>query len=336
MLRSAAPLAALAAFTAPLCAQSSSVNLALDLHDLGCQGPGGAIVNGIVVGADVTLNYDGSTGLLQIVVENTTPIVAGEATAVITRMFCNLPPGAVTSAALISQSGAGGATPQFALTFDPDTSAHPNPNSAGCLGRHSLALEVQGVSGGIANAQATSIAAPQPVLGPVTFEVQLAGPGAAGISAEAIAASYSRSGPTQTNVAMHFQAAGANGAYSGWVGDLDSCRTGIYTVGDTAVGQTFDLCVTGSDGCHVCLWVSGTPGPFVLGNRTLPIGLPLLAVLNLGFLGVGPTGASTCVPVAVPNNPGLAGFSLYMTNVSYHLFQPNGLSFSPAFTLTVK
>ena len=91
------------------------------------------------------------------------------------------------------------------------------------------------------------------MLGPVTFEVQFAGPGAAGISAGTIAANCSHSGPTQTNVAMHFQAAGANGAYSGWVGDLDYCRTRMETVGVTAVGQTSDLCLTGSDGCHVCL-----------------------------------------------------------------------------------
>jgi len=273
---------------------------------------------------------------MQVVVDNTTTPVAGEATATITRVFLNLPPNAINAASLTSQAGSGGATPAFWMAFDADTNTAPNTNAIACLGDFNIYLDAgNGSHGAIANAAALVISTPNAVLGPVTFDIQLAGPGVAGITADAILASFSLGGSHPTNVGLKFQGGGVGGQESGFVGSGDKCRMGIYTVGNTSIGQSFDICVTGDYGCHVCLWASTVPGPVLVQGIVIPIGLPLLGVWDLGNIGLGGIGNSSCLPVNVPNNPLLSGYTLYLTNITYDALNVTGYQFSEAYELTI-
>ncbi len=329
-------IASLLAASAPLLAQSSSALATIDATDVGCQSSNGLITGGVAVGATFDVTYDQGTGVLNVTVDNTTPVVAGESTAVITDVMFNLPPGAITSATLLSQAGSGGASPGYSLSFDADTSASPNANSLSCVGDFNVFLDNgSGNAGGIANAAATNLSTSNPVTGPVTFSIQLAGPGAGGITAEAVLASFSTNANVQTNVGMKFQGGGVGGAESGVVGSREECRTAVYATGNTAPGGQFDLCVTGGTGCHACLWLSLVAGPTIVGPYTIPVGLPLAAAFSLGNLGLGGTGNATCVSFVLPNNPALSGLTIYATNLTYYAPNPTGIDFSPAFELVV-
>lgn len=321
---------------APLAAQNSSAQTTINRFGLGCQGNLGYLTNNVEIRATATAQYNSATGELQLLINNTTPIVAGEATATISEIHFNLPAGAVTGATLTNQVGSGGATPAFTLSFDADTASAPSSNSAGCLGDYNVTLATgPGSQGGIANPNATNISTPNPVTGPVTFTMQLTGPGTSGIDAEAIIATISQGGPTSTNVTMKFQGGGVGGQESGYVGSCDECRTALYTVGQTSVGSSFDLCVTGGYGCHACVWVSGSAGPSVVGGITIPIGLPIAAAYTLGNFGLGGTGNSVCVPVSVPNNTQLVGFEFHAVNITYNALNLQGYQFSDPFTVTI-
>lgn len=322
---------------APLAAQNSSSQTVINLYGLGCQGNQGYITGGVEIRATATAYYNSATGVLQMLITNDTPVVAGESTATISEIYFNFPAGAVTGATLTGQQGSGGATPGFSLSFDADTGSAPNPNSAGCLGDYNVALTLPtGASGAIANPNASNISTPNPVTGPVTFTMQLTGPGTSGMDAEAIIATISQGGTTSTNVSMKFQGGGVGGQESGYVGTCDECRTSIYTVGSTSVGATFDLCVTGGYGCHACVWVSGTPGPTNVGGITVPVGLPIAAAWDLGNFGLGNVGNSVCIPVNVPNNTQLSGFQFYVANITYNALNLNGYQFSAPFTVTIQ
>ena len=174
------------------------------------------------------------------------------------------------------------------------------------------------------------------MIGPVVFELQLVGPGTGGIDADSILASFSRNAPAhEANAAVKFQAAGVGGEESGFVGSSDLCRTAVYIVGEPRIGETIDLCVTGGTGCHVCIWVSEIPGPFATPFGVIPVGLPILLNLGLGNLGLAGIGNPACIPVSIPNEPGLISYTLYLTNLTYFAPMPTGLSFSPAYTLTI-
>ena len=326
----------LLAASAPLLAQSSSASATIDATDVGCQSSNGLITGGVAVGATFDVTYDQGTGVLDVTVGNTTPVVAGESTAVITDVLFNLPPGAITSATLLSQTGSGGASPGYSLSFDADTSASPNTNSLSCLGDFNIFLDNgAGNTGGIANAAATTLSSSNPVTGPVTFSIQLAGPGAGGITAEAVLASFSTNANVQTNVGMKFQGGGFGGQESGVVGARENCRTAVYTTGNTAPGGQFDLCVTSGTGCHASLWLSLVHGPAVVRPYTIAIGLPLAAALDLGNLGLGGAGSGLCISFTLPNNPALSGLTIYATNLTYNALNPTGINFSPAFELVV-
>ncbi len=322
--------------TGTLCAQTSTASTTIDANGVGCQSPNGLITGGVAVGATFDVSYDASTGVLDVTVDNTTPIVAGEATATITRIHFNLPPGAITGATLLGQTGSGGATPAFSMSFDADTSAAPNPNGLGCLGDSSIALDNgNGSQGAIANAAAPNISTPNPVMGPVTFSIQLSGPGAGGIDAEAILASYATNANVDTNVGMKFQGGGIGGQESGFVGPDDLCRTALYTAGSTTPGGSFDLCVTGGYGCHACVWVSPTAGPTTVGGVTVPIGLPIAAAYDLGNFGLGGAGNVFCISYSVPNNPGLSGFTFYAVNITYNALNLTSYSFSSPIEIVI-
>lgn len=329
-------LASLLAATGTLTAQTSTASTVINQDGVGCQFGNGWITGTVTVGADIDVSYDAATGLLDVTVENTTPIVAGQANATITEIHFNLPPGAITGATLVNQIGTGGATPNFTLSFDADTATAPNPNGVGCLGDFNISLDNGiGSQGAIANAAAPNINTPNPVLGPVTFTIQLTGPGASGVNAEAVLATISQGANLPTNVGMKFQGGGIGGQESGFVGACDFCRTAMYTTGDRSPGGQFDICVTGGFGCHACVWVSATAGPTTVGNITVPIGLPIAAAFTLGNFGLGGAGTSFCVPVSVPNNPQLSGFTFYAVNVTYNALNVVDYSFSQPIEIVI-
>lgn len=330
-----APLALLLCVTA-VTAQNTTASTTVDASGIGCQATPGLLTGDVAVEATATVDYNSATGELQLTVANDTPNVAGEDNAVITEIYLNLPAGTVTGATLTSQSGSGGATPNFSLSFDADTAAGPQPNSTACLGNFNIGLDAgNGSMGAIANPQANSISTPNPVTGPVTFTIQLTGPGTAGITAEAILSTISQGGSQPTTFGLKFQGAGVGGQESGFVGSHDECRTAVYVNGPTVPGSSFELCVTGGFGCHACLWVSATPGPSVAGGVTIPIGLPIAGAYDLGNFGLGGVGNSTCVTFDVPNSPLMSGFEFYAVNITYNALNLQGYQFSEPFTVTI-
>lgn len=318
-----------------LTGQTTTAGTTVNIGGLGCQGGGGVLTNGVVIGSFASYSYDAGTGVLSLTVQNTTPVVPGESNATIAEIWLNVPPGAVTGAVLNNQVGNGGAAPAFTLAFDDDTSNATNSLAAGCFGNFNLRLTAPAGSG-IANPAAPSVATPNPVLGPVTFTIQLSGPGTAFVDAEAFLAASSQGGPEHTNLALRYEDGGANSQDSGIVGSCDLCRTSVYLNGAPAIGQTFDICVTGGYGCHACVWVSETPGPTVVNGITIPVGLPVIAAWDLGNFGLNGFGNVGCLTINVPNNPQLQGFQFYLTNVTYNALNLQDYSFSLPRTVTVQ
>lgn len=326
-------LSLVASFSSVAVAQTTAGTL-INQQGLSCQGSSGVLTGGVAVNSFAQATYTRSTGVLVLSIDNQNPIVAGQANPVIRQIFLNFPAGTITGATLVSQTGSGGSAPNFTLGFDADIGTAPNPLAAGCFG--SFNLRLQTASGGIANANAPLISIPNTTRGPVTFTIQLSGPGAAGITAESFMSPASRGGSLATTVAMQFEGGGVGGQQNGFVGSCDLCRTSIFTIGNPAPGQTFQLGVTGGFACHACLWVSGTPGPVTVpGGIVIPIGAPLAASLDLGNFLQGGAGNSFTVPVVVPNNPLLSGFQFYTANITYYALNVQGFSFSPAFTVTI-
>lgn len=302
----------------------------------GCQTGGPVLEGGTPAGAEVAFDYDATTAMLHVTVTNTSPVTAGVPNPLITRIWFNVPGGAVTGASLMGQSGSGGAAPAFALTFDADAATAPNPNHANCFGYFNFQLARENVQGGIANANAGTIGGPAgaAVIGPVEFHLQLQGPGVGGLTSDAFAAATSRGG-AQRNVAVacKFQAGGPGAEESGTLGSNDECRTAVFVRGTPNIGEHIQICVHGSNGCHVCLWVSVFAGPVTVNNVTIPIGIPILASFDLGNF----TGGTTelCLHVQIPNAPQLVGQPFYFSNLTYPLGQPELFSFSPAFQITI-
>jgi hypothetical protein len=315
-------------------AQTTTAGTLVNQQGLSCQGSSGVLTGGVAVNSFAQATYNRATGVLVLSIENQNPIVAGQANPVIRQIFLNFPAGTITGATLVSQTGTGGTAPNFTLGFDADLGTAPNPLAAGCFGSFNLRLET--TSGGIANANAPLISVPNTTQGPVAFTLQLTGPGSAGITAESFMSPASRGGSLSTTVAMQFQGGGVGGQQSGFVGSCDLCRTSIFTIGNPAPGQTFQLGVTGGFACHACVWVSGTPGPVTVpGGIVIPIGAPLAASLDLGNFLLNGSGNAFTVPVVVPNNPLLSGFQFYVANITYYALNVQGFSFSLPYTVTI-
>lgn len=321
----------------PVTAQISEASRSVGgLGAWGCQNDRNppTLSDGTLATGTYDIAYDSSTGRLTLVVTNTSPVTPRVQNPLITDVYLNLPAGAITRARLVGQTAAGGAPPAFGLTHDADLHVRPDLNKANCFGLFSLHLAAgRGIHGGVANAAADRIGAPRGswVVGPVRFEIQLEGPGVSGITAGAIARGFSQRAPYQSvNVALKFQAGQSGG--SGVIANGPKCETAIYVVGEPRIGSTIDFCVSGGTGCHVCVWVSATPGPSEYDGRVVPIGLPLLASADLGPIVYANV---MCFDFTIPDEPGLVGTSLYFTNVTHPPGQPDQISFAERFTLTI-
>ncbi|MBK8977448.1 MAG: hypothetical protein IPM29_16170 [Planctomycetes bacterium] len=328
-------LAALQLAPAPA-AQVTTASLRIGGIDaVGCQGADDppTLTGGVPASAELDLAYDQAALRLTLTVTNTSAVLPGQATPLLTRLFLNLPPGAITGATLAGQTAAGGATPDFALAL--------GARRAGCMG--SFELELHPRSGGlhgIANAAATwnGGGAGSAVVGPVVFAIDLSGPGAANVNARALAYGFSENGPlAPLNAGAKFQAGGASADESGWIGSdtrPDDCATSMWVLGDPRVGGQITFCRNGLRGCHDCLWISLLPGPTQIAEYLVPIGFPLVAVIDSDVF----TGLPRCVTYDIPNDPALSGLRLYFVIVTFEQNPLDGItafSFGDVFTLRI-
>ncbi|MGE0142621.1 MAG: hypothetical protein AB7T19_04965 [Planctomycetota bacterium] len=325
--------------TAALSAQTSAVVHVGATGDVGCQASidGRPLLTGsVAASAEFAFEYDATTGRLRLIITNTSPIVAGEATPLLTRAWFNLPDVAVTGASIVGQSAAGGAAPAWVLDHD------SNARSANCLGDFDVEIGVDGntVRNGLANAAATNVGGPAgaAVVGPLELQIQLTGPGIHTLNASAIAFGYSQSAAAaSTNVAAKFQAAGIGAEESGVLGNATNCACGAWANGPARLGQPVTICQEGEAGCHDCVWVSLEAGPTPFGapfNLIAPIGLPILAVFDFDF----PSNNRICFELDVPNDANLVGLTLYFATLTHPaiLTGPQDLSFCGPMSLTIQ
>lgn len=292
----------------------------------------GALTNGQPGSANVDFTYDRSTHLLTVVVENTSPVVPGLKNPLITRVFFNLPHRAVSSATLVSQTAASG-TMNWDFDYDVDLT-NGSSLSAACMGDFGVRLKTpNGINTAIANAAAADFATSNHVVGPVTFVIEIAGPGADNLTAGAFSSSLS-SANDQANVVMHFQGGGTDGGVSGWIANDEGCSAGTWYVGAPRIDSTIEFVQTSSDGCYGCIIASLDPGPTVAFGLTVPIGLPYVIVTSALFPFGSPTNTQV-TPVYIPNNPFLVGFTFYGCVVTVDIATQTMFSVSDQFVLTV-
>lgn len=306
---------ALSGLTSAVLAQSPTTDVASlgVLGSKGCQNSDNppTLSDGTLATADVAFTYDRNAKQLTVVVTNTSPVTAGVQNPLITDVFFNLPAGALTSLSLVSQAGNGGANPNYSLSLDFNTQANPAPNNVGCFGSFGakLAKGGGGIQGGIANAAADKPAGPPNahVVGPVTFVIQCAGPGAANLTADAFTRvrSYKSNG-VAANVAAKFQG-GAQGG-SGFIGDFVDCSAAGWVIGEPKIGNTLTIVMEGSPGCYGCFVISLDPGPAIFEGILLPVGYPWLAVNSQGFVAPGTRYEQQ---YTIPYNPALVGVTVY-------------------------
>src|SRR5262245_24098553 len=287
---------------------------------LGSQGGDPPVLSDSSTVATGTLDftYDSSTGQLTVVVTNTTADVPGNPNPLMSEIFFNAPQGAVTGMTLQSQvGGPNGAPPAFDFVFDADLANNPDPNPADGLGHYSVGLyRPNGPVTGIANANAAFWVQPLSQLyeGPVTFTFLCTGSGTAGITAEtfAKALSWIPPGNSTCQAAAHFQAGGANGAFSAFIGTTHDCVPGLWVYGSTCLGNTFTLVQSAQPGCHGCMLAGFNPGPFQVGDLIVPFGPPWIVLQSqtMAF-------STSSLNITVPNNPIYAGMTILVGSLTY-------------------
>lgn len=294
--------------------------------------------------ATVQFTYNAGTNTLTVVVENTSPIAVGVPNPVITGVYFNMAPGGVIAMALTNQTGAGGATPTWVLTVDPDLNLPPNPNVANGFGRFHAQLDGSTVNA-IANPSAPTWAAPPGtvILGPVTYTFAVFPVPGATLNAGTFAHALSN-GPNLNrlvNVAVRFQAEDPPGAVanqgSGIITNPRTCSPSGFMTGIPCLGCPVIFRMSALQICAGCLLVSGDPGPIVVvlpaptGLVSIPIGAPFEVLINTSI--PGPTTVIT-QNAFIPNDPFLVGATVYGTAAMLNLF--TGLfSFSDQFQFVI-
>jgi len=303
----------------------------------GCQGTQDPprLSNGTLASANLEFSYDDAAHVLTLVVDNTSPVTQGVPNPLITRLAFNLPHEAVTRVDLLSQTGAGGAPPDFELEFDADVFSGQDIRVA-CMGNFGVLLEVDH-GHGIGNPNADTWAAPpgSVTVGPVTFRMRLFGPGVDSLSAQAIALGFSRFAPAyQVNAMCKFQSGGQNGEGSGYISSTVAnagCRPSGWLTAAPRIGTTIGICLNGQPSCSGCFIGSLTPGPTIIGPFRIPVGLPLLFDVFMPPL---PTNAAFCIPVEIPDDPGLVGRSIYVALATPGTVLDDLVDFSPRINIT--
>ncbi|HYC76998.1 MAG TPA: hypothetical protein VEI02_05160, partial [Planctomycetota bacterium] len=88
-------------------ASVASAQIVVNVDDVGCQdgfNNVNALTGGVPASASVSFDYNSATQRLTLVVSNTSPVIAGQHTPLITRILFNAPELAVTSMSIVSQT----------------------------------------------------------------------------------------------------------------------------------------------------------------------------------------------------------------------------------------
>ncbi|HED65523.1 MAG TPA: hypothetical protein ENJ09_08200 [Planctomycetes bacterium] len=282
--------------------------------------------------ADLTFDWDASTHTLWLTVENTSPVEIGVPNPLITSIYFNLPAGAVDDITLLSQSAPGSVHPCFSFDEDENLFDRSNPLKAGCMGAFGARLDIQGIRGAIANADADTLAGPpgSQVIGPATFEFHVDGEGVDTLTSSAFAGAFSMNPPGiyQVNTAIHFQAGGV-ACVSDFVGNTFECAPAGWMTGEPRIGHTVTFTMAAAPGCHGCLAYSTDPGPSQLGALVLPIGAPAHVLLP----GIAPSSGTVSRSITIPQDPTLVGNTYYFAVAT--ISGGGVLEFSEAFDITI-
>ncbi|MGH7151184.1 MAG: hypothetical protein ACREIU_10815 [Planctomycetota bacterium] len=272
----------------------------------------------------VQFTYDDATHTLTLLVENTSPVALDVPNPLLTALYFNVPHGAVTGLSLLSQTGAGGATPDWSLVFDPDNTASPQTAKLACLGAFNARLFHGGISNAIANAAATTIAA-RPgswVVGPVTFVLDVTTAPGAVLDASDFANAFSHNPPgdLQVNLGAFFKKGGPN-KKKGRISCGAQCEPSAFTYGTPNLGGTVTFALSGAPGCCGCLGLSAGPGPSVFPNvigsppTVVPLSVPIFVQVPTTALA---SDTVVSVPRTIPNVPALVGATFHFAAVLIH------------------
>jgi len=329
----------LALLAAPVHAGSTSESLAIGgPGTFGCQGPDDppTLGGGVPASGTIDYAYDDGSGILTLTVANTSEVTAGVPNPLITRVWINLPHLAVSGVTLLSQTGSGGAAPNFVLSVDTNNLDGSGSIKSNCFGRMGLLLRTGGgsIQGGIANPAADTLPGPPgaAVIGPVSFSLQVSGPGAATLTADAFAAALSVNPPgsKRANAALKFQGGGF-GDESGTIGNGPGCRVGGWMVGEPNLGNTIQFVMSAPEGCHACLICSDDPGPTMIGSLTIPIGMPFIPILIHLTAPPMPVVKS----IFIPNDPIFVGLTIYCAAAAIDPVTFTGLNITDSFSFTI-
>jgi hypothetical protein len=330
LLRGLACFAASAFLALPLDAQVTTHTLTIGGQSaFGCQGAVNTptLSDGTTLAsAQLAFSYDAGTGLLDVVVNNTSQVESGVPNPVLDGFVFNVPELAVTSVSLVSQTAAAGAPPNFTATVDTDLRRSPNNAAFGCFGNFNLILDSAG-AGGIANETASTWSVPRSTLsiGAATFQFQLGGPGIAFLTARTIALQFSRFSSLYVNAAANFRDGGPTNAQGRISSVQDACFPTMWLSDQAQLGTTTNLLFSATTECNTVVLVSWNKGPFQVGPATVPIGPPLFfAVAYLGF-----ANQPAIVPLQIPNDRDLLEGPIFWAHGAIDV----GFEFSEAFQM---
>ena len=307
--------AAAALFALPLSAQVTTHTLQIGGNEaFSCSGgvnPATLSDGTTLASAQLAFRYDSTSGILGIIVTNTSPVQSGQDNPVLDGFVFNVPEAAVTGVTLQAQSAASGATPAFAATVDTDLRRGPNTVAFNCFGNFNVMLDSAG-TGGIANASAGSWTSPAGSLsmGATSFQFKLDGPGIAFITARTIALQFSRFTSLYANAAAHFREGGSQGADGEISSVQDACFPTMWMSDQAQLGTTTNLFFSATTECNTVVLVSWNEGPFRVGPALVPIGPPLLFVQAF----VGFPNDPVSVPLPIPNNRFLLEGPIFWTH----------------------
>lgn len=277
----------------------------------------------------LTYSYDGVLKRLTLVAHNTTTMPDPSwRTPTITSIGFNFP-ASVTGTSLVSQTGSGGATPNWSLSAG-------TGQQGGCFGTFSRILTAggPGIQNGIAKPGTIPGGPPNSaVIGPMTFVIQITT--AAALTAQDFIDSQSTGGAYSATAAFGFQGSGPNGQGSGFIGsqpsqpvctdvaiatDLGpSCNIPLDPIlyaNPPIIGQVFNLCMDGDPGFAnglgfwfgslppVTPWTDPVSGCTVYVDVFNPANFILINTFFLDANG------DWCLPIPLPDLPALVGLEL--------------------------
>jgi hypothetical protein len=297
--------------------------------------------DGSLASADVDFTFDSGTGVLTVVVTNTSPVVDLSLTPVVGDVFLNVPLAlAFDTAVLATQTSAGDADPGYAAIVDATPHDDTVDNDTGYFGGFAVRLMAP-LDGGVAHAQGNGAPAGA-VAGSATFQFQLDGNfvNESQITAEFPRRQFSRPSDNSgmllsANAVIEFYN-GGDGTGGGHIASgAGSCNPIMFWSGDNKVGNVQTLFLQSAIGCHGCVIFSHvfSPSNLVVGHQ-VDVGGPMNELnIYIAFTQVA-VGFQT-LPFAIPNDPMLIGETRYWQFVTNPVMGVSaGFENSPVITTT--